>query len=231
MVSFVRIELSKRRNDAKAEWMQKYLKTDMPFYGLQKPARAAVERNLHAHLGDDGIVTPQDYRDCVEALWALPHREEKYLAIDLAMKHTRFITPEAMDLYESMLRQDYMWWDLVDPVAIHLVGGVAATHRDETEPILRRWIQDQDCMWIRRTAILAQLMHRHKTNETMLLEFCRLRMHEKEFFIRKAIGWALRQHSRYNPQLVKQFLTDEKQNLSGLSYREGAKRLVKIGMM
>lgn len=211
--------------------MQKYAKTDMPMYGIQKPERAEVEKAMYQHIGDAVKDDHNQYTACVQALWNLPHREEKYLAIDLAMRYKQHICPASMPLYESMLREEYMWWDLCDPMAIHLVGGVALRFPSETEGTLRSWIDDPDSLWIRRTAILSQLMHKKKTNDSMLFEFCRTRMHEKEFFIRKAIGWALRQHSRIQPDLVAAFLTTEKASLSGLSYREGAKHLIKQGKL
>lgn len=86
-------------------------------------------------------------------------------------------------------------------------------------------------MWIRRTALLAQLLFKDQTDADLLFEICRQTMHEKEFFVRKAIGWALRQYSRTDPDGVRAFLLEEKANLSGLSFREGAKQLVRDGRM
>jgi len=238
VVSLARKELRKVRDPSKAEYMQKYLKTDMPMYGLQRPERAAVEKAIYQFVQDKGIVEAKKkmmipneiYQGCIQTLWALPNREEKYLAIDFALKYKNNISMENMDLYESMLREDYMWWDFVDPIAVNLVGHVTRSNFESMENLLRRWIRD-DNMWIRRTAILAQLKSKTNTRENMLLEFCRLRMHEKEFFIRKAIGWVLREYSKTSPEAVISFLEEEKPHLSGLSYREGSKVLVKRGLM
>ena len=234
LIKLAQTELRKKEDPAKATIMQGYCKTTMPMYGLQKPDRAAIENMMHALLVEENIeVTPPLYRACIQSLWELPHREEKYLAIDFALKYKKLIVWEQLDLYESILREshDIMWWDFVDPIAVNLVGRVALLEQQKMEPRLRQWIDDDDHMWLRRTAILAQLKHKKETNADLLLEFCRKRMHEKEFFIRKAIGWVLREYGKTNPDLVVQFLTDEKANLSGLSYREGSRILIKEGRM
>ncbi|KAI2498474.1 DNA alkylation repair enzyme [Fragilaria crotonensis] len=225
MVGLVQTELRKVRNADNAPKIQRYLKTDMPMYGIQRAARFEVEKIMHAHLVVDSF---DMYRASIESLWGLPHREEKYLAIDLAIKHRQFIGLEALELFETMIRADYMWWDLCDPISTNLVGRVALQH--DLDNHLRRWAQDEN-MWIRRTAILAQLKHKADTNADLLFDLCQERMHEKEFFVRKAIGWALREYSKTNPELVVSFLRKEKAKLSGLSYREAAKVLVKQGKM
>jgi 3-methyladenine DNA glycosylase AlkD len=224
MVAFVQTELAAVQNPDKATRMQQYLKTTMSMYGLQNPERAAVEKRLHERFSNVDVCQ-DSYEACVRGLWDLPHREEKYLAIDFAMKHKEFIGPNSMGLYESMLREDYMWWDLVDPIASTLVGIATLTHPAMKERTLRQWIND-DNMWIRRTALIAHLKHKTETDQDMLFKFCRLRMHENEFFIRKAIGWALRQYSYTEPEAVRSFLVQEKSQLSQLSYREGAKVLI-----
>ena len=234
LIRLAQTELQSKQDPAKAKIMQGYCKTNMPMYGLQKPDRAEIEKLLHASLAEESFeVTPALYRACIQSLWELPHREEKYLAIDFALKYKKLITWEHLDLYEGILRDshDIMWWDFVDPIAVNLVGRVALLEKEKMEPRLRQWIDDEDHMWLRRTAILAQLKHKEETNTDLLLEFCRKRMHEKEFFIRKAIGWALREYGKTNPKVVVQFLADEKANLSGLSYREGSRILIKQGHM
>ena len=225
MVASVQAEMRTLQDPDRAVSMQRYLKTEMPMYGLQKAARLEVEKVMHQHVVVDTI---EMYQATITSLWQLPHREEKYLAVDLALKHKQFIGLEALDLFESMIREDYMWWDLCDPISVNLIGRIALYH--DIEPKLSQWIDD-DNMWIRRTAILAQLKHKTKVNADLLFGFCRERMHEKEFFVRKAIGWALREFSKTNPDAVIGFLNQEKTNLSGLSYREGAKVLVRQGKM
>ena len=96
--------------------------------------------------------------------------------------------------------------------------------RKEVRPILDDWIEHRD-LWLRRTAIIAQIKHKEQTDEPRLFDYCRRRAFEKEFFIRKAIGWALREHAKTRPRAVARFLKSHRDELSGLSYREAAKHL------
>lgn len=234
LVALVRNHFQSLADPQRAIAMKKYLKTDMPMYGVPRPSRLEVEKNAREFLAtrysNHETMTMISYLEIVETLWNLPMREEKYLAIDLAIHYQKPIImtnppkAAALALYESMLRQEYMWWDLVDPIATYLVGNVASKSE------LKRWIRD-DNLWIRRTAILAQLKFKQETDEVLLFQFCQTCAQEKEFFIRKAIGWALREYSKTSPQAVKTFLQQEKSNLSGLSYREGGKILMKQGLL
>jgi 3-methyladenine DNA glycosylase AlkD len=234
LLVFVKKELSKVSDPTKAAEMKKYLKTEMPMYGIQKPKRAVIEKGMYRVI-EKGAPKPSTkslelYQACVRSLWSMPHREEKYLAIDLAMHYKKFIAIESMDLYEAMLREEYMWWDLCDPISISLVGEVTLNNMSQMKPILNRWIDD-DNMWIRRAAILTQLKLKGRVDEEMLFEFCKKRMHETEFFIRKAIGWALREYGKTNPTAVVAFLEAEKSKMSSLSYREGSRILIKEGKL
>lgn len=233
--SLVQKELKRLADPEKAKVMQEYCKTTMPMYGIQKPDRAMVEKKIYETLKDQDIqMTSSLYRECAQSLWKLPKREEKYLAIDFALKYKDQIIWENLSLYENFLireHHDIMWWDFVDPIATNLIGRVALQNKSKMEPLLRQWINDEEHMWLRRTAILAQLKHKKQTNADLVLELCRSRMHEKEFFIRKAIGWMLREYGKTNPEVVIDFLKTEKANLSGLSYKEGSRILVKNGLM
>jgi len=220
LIAFVQGELSARADPAKAGPMAAYMKTAMPFYGIPTPERREVARALRRSYPP---MTNDEYRRQVLALWGLPHREEKYLAIGVAISNKEFIGKQNLDLYERLIREG-QWWDFVDGVAADLVGAVLASDRLEIAPAMRRWIDDPD-MWIRRTAILSQIRHKANTDERMLFDFCRRRANEKEFFIRKAIGWALREYAKVEPTAVRGFLASHGQKLSGLSVREAAKHL------
>ncbi len=220
LVDFAQRELARRADPAKAGPMAAYMKTDMPFYGVQKAGRSEILRAVKRVFvpGDAG-----EYRAMVTSLWVLPHREEKYLAIDIAATFSEFITLGQVPLYEQLVVEG-AWWDFVDSVASDLVGAVALSESDEKRPVLDGWIDDDD-MWLRRTAILSQLRHKEATDAELLFGFCLRRAHETEFFIRKAIGWALRQYARTDPDAVSEFLVANKEQLSGLSFREAAKHL------
>lgn len=198
--------------------MAAYMKTDMPFYGVQAGPRRALGKRLKAEFPPR---SHGEYRGQVVALWGLEHREEKYLAIGVAVANRRYITFENLDLYERLIREG-AWWDFVDEVAARLVGEVLARDRGRTKPVMEAWIDDDD-MWIRRAAILAQLGRKAGTDTEMLFRFAARRAHEKEFFIRKAIGWALRDYAKTDPAAVRRFL--EEHEVSGLTRREASKHL------
>lgn len=213
-------ELTLRSDPDKAGPMAAYMKTDMPFYGVQKAGRVEVMRALADRFA---IEDAADYRAAVEALWKRPHREEKYIAIAVARRWRAHIGLAQLDLYLAMVREG-AWWDLVDEIATNLIGAVWKSERVAVSPMADAWIDDDD-MWIRRVALIGQNRHRGETDETRLFRYCRERAGETEFFIRKAIGWALREYSKTAPDRVAEFLTDNRAILSGLSYREGGKRL------
>ncbi len=205
-------------DDARA--MAAYMKSAIPFHGVRKPGRVAILRNLGRTfpVGDHAT-----YLATSAALWAQDHREEKYLAIAWARRWRTFVGLDSFDLYERFVVEG-AWWDFVDETASHLVGEVLLTHRDEVRPIMQAWIDDPD-MWRRRTAIVCQLRHREATDRAMLFDFCLRRAHEDEFFIRKAIGWALRQYARVEPAAVRTFVLDHRDAWSGLTFREATKHL------
>lgn len=220
LVAFVAERLSAVADQERAIAMAAYLKTDDPFYGVGRKEQKPVFADLITRFP---IASSDEYEDAVRALWARPHREEKYLAIDLAKRYLTFITTPRLPLYRTLVTEG-AWWDFVDAVAAHLVGRVLLQDREVVAPTMRAWIEDPD-MWIRRTALLSQLTHKGATDEDMLFEFCLARAHEKEFFIRKAIGWALRQHARLAPGEVAAFVLEHREQLSPLSFREATKHL------
>lgn len=220
LVSFVTSKLKALADPVKAAPMAAYMKTDMPFYGVTSPLRRPIAQELKQRFLP---ALNEEYRDQVLALWSLPHREEKYLALDVASTHRQYITYDNVDLYERLVREG-AWWDFVDEVAAHLVGKVVLIDRERMRPVLEEWVEDTD-MWIRRTAILCQTRHKDATDVAMLFDFCLRRSHEQEFFIRKAIGWALREYAKVEPAAVRTFLADNGDRLSPLSRREAAKHL------
>ena len=217
--------LAAQANPTRAKSMAAYLKSSMPFYGLQKADRTpAFKALVKAHRPS----SRQDYEAVVRALWGLAHREEKYAALHYATSFKPFILPDSLPLYEELIRTG-QWWDLVDWVVGSLLSPLALHFPEALDPILEQWIDD-DNMWIRRAAILHALKHKEKTRLERLFSFALRRAHEREFFIRKAIGWALRACSYHFPDEVKDFLIEHQQTLSRLSFREGAKALKRQGL-
>lgn len=220
MVAHVVEGLSALADAEKAEQMQAYMKSEMPFYGVQKPQRVPIFRALKK-----GFVPRdrQDYEARVLALWALPRREDRYAALFYARSFKAHITLESLPLYERLIREG-AWWDLVDEVIMKLLNPLTLAHRATLRPLMDAWLEDED-LWIRRAAILCQAKHKAKTDPEQLFAYCLARAAEKEFFIRKAIGWALRQYAYTNAKAVRAFLEQHKDDLSTLSYREASKHL------
>ena len=108
------------------------------------------------------------------------------------------------------------WWDHVDEVASHLVGGVLAGHRDDVTPVMRAWAVDDD-LWVRRTSVLCQLNHPTDTDVDLLRDVVEANVDDRSFWLRKAIGWALRQHARVDPAWVRAYVDSLGDRLSGLS--------------
>ncbi len=222
LARYVTAHLKLLADPAKAPAMASYMKTTQPFLGVPTPMRTAMLKQM----GDRFAPADQkSYARGVMALWKLPHREEQYCAISLARRYEQFITPTALPLYERMVREG-AWWDFVDEIAVNLVGAVYGNFRAQTRPVIERWIDDDD-MWIRRTALLSQLKHKRETDAAQLFEHCLKRAHEPEFFIRKAIGWALREYSKTDPRAVRAFLTKNRRQLSNLSHAEASKHLAR----
>jgi 3-methyladenine DNA glycosylase AlkD len=220
LTAFAATRLAAVADSAKAAPMAAYMKTDQPFYGVQKPGRTTIFNEMIDRFAPSDR---DDYRSAVLALWGQPHREEQYLAIGYAKAFPRYITLSSVPLYRRLIVEG-AWWDFVDDIATSLVGSVLRNQRDAMTPKIRAWIDDRD-LWLRRTAIIDQLGHKEATDESLLFDACAARLGEQEFFIRKAIGWALRDYARTNPTAVRRFVLDHRGEMSGLSFREAAKHL------
>lgn len=226
LVDFAAARLQEEANAEKAAHMAAYMKTEQPFYGVQRKELTAIGREMMKRFAPEDR---GDYEEGIRSLWTQPHREEQYLALHFARFAKPFVGVKSLEVYEELIRQG-AWWDLVDEVATQIISPLYLKNRQTLSPVMGQWIEDS-CLWIRRTAILSQLKHKENTNSDQLFEFCLRRAHETEFFIRKAIGWALRQYSYAAPDEVRDFLLTNQDHLSGLSFREGAKVLKKQGLM
>ena len=204
----------------RAHGAQAYMKTRDPFFGVGAvPLRATLKGLFGIHRP----ATQADYLLQVAALWAIPEREGKYAAVEWARQFGPFITLDALPLYERMIREG-QWWDTVDAIAAHLVGRLLLTDRGVMKPRMEAWSRDPD-LWIRRASLLAHLKHKASTDHAQLFAQCLRLAPEKDFFIRKAIGWALREYSKTAPEQVQAFLAAHPGRFSGLSVREALKAI------
>jgi 3-methyladenine DNA glycosylase AlkD len=217
---FVSSSLAELAQPEKAVDMQAYMKTDMPFYGVQKPARVLILRQL---VRDFPPADRNEYESLVLGLWGLPHREEKYVALGIAQHFRSFVDTASLPLYRRLIVEG-AWWDFVDAVATDLIRRLVVNHPAEAWPEVDTWIEDGD-MWLRRSAIICQVGAKEKTDAKRLFTFCVARVEEKEFFIRKAIGWSLREYAKTDPDSVAGFVMAHRDRLSGLSFREATKHI------
>lgn len=201
-------------NPSRALDMAAYMKNYFVFLGIQTPARRRATQNLIKALVGSPLPLAQ-------ALWALPEREYQYAACDLLRAHSPRL--EVCDLPAlAGLVTTKSWWDTVDSLAPTL--GELVQRHPPLQAVMDEWI-DADNLWLRRVAILHQLQWKSATDQARLFAYCRRRAGDTDFFIRKALGWALRQYARTAPEAVKAFLQDERSRLSPLTLREAGKHL------
>lgn len=205
-------------NDEKSISMRAYLKDQFKFKGIMKPTRAAAQKEWVKNL----VATKEINWDLVSDLWQIEEREFQYVALDYLVKLKKQLTAKDMNQMEHLIVTK-SWWDTVDLIASHLVGQVALSHPEVIETHLKKW-SVSDNIWLSRTAILYQLKYKDKTNTDLLTEFILQNKDTKEFFLNKAIGWALREYSKTNKEWVREFI--EQHELHSLSVREGSKYLV-----
>ncbi|MFD8687582.1 DNA alkylation repair protein [Streptomyces sp. NPDC059651] len=196
-----------------------YMKHVAPFLGIPTPRRRALSRTVL-----EGAARP-DERDCAAIAlrcWALPEREYHYFAADYLRRHAARCSSGFVPVLRHLVTT-VSWWDTVDVLAAHVAGPLVAA-----DPGLRgtmdEWIEDDD-LWIVRTALLHQLRFKEATDTRRLLAYCLRRAEHPDFFIRKAIGWCLREYSKTDPQAVREFVGANRDRLSPLSVREATKHL------
>ena len=204
--------------------MTAYMKGRFPFLGVRSPARRAAQKPVVAQMRD----APADVLvGFVDECYARPEREFHYVGADAAAKYVKVLGVEHLDDAERWTETNG-WWDTVDVIAATIVGGILA--RPGTQDGWDRvdtWadVWEGDEFWLARVAILHQLKYKAATDEAVLFDRCRRRAADTEFFIRKAIGWALREYAKTNPDAVRSFVDANRDVLSGLSIREAMKHL------
>ena len=223
IVSGVRSALASAADPTKAPGMQAYMKSALPFRGVQKAKRTRLFREV---FGSRPMESEPVWAATVRELWHdAAFREERYAALDLTgyrlyRGHQR---PEVLPLYEELVGTG-AWWDFVDEIAGRRIGPILRAFPDQVAPVMRAWATDDD-LWRRRTAILCQLGARAAMDPDLLENCIEPNLADREFFIRKAIGWALRDYAWYDPDWVRSWVERHADHLSPLSYREATKHL------
>lgn len=201
---------------ALAQPMSQYMRNQFPFLGIKTPERKALFRSYFT--SNHPSVSHLDR--ILHELWTLPEREYQYLAIDLLDKFSSKLPPDFTSTLQDLITTK-SWWDTVDSIS-RTVGVQFQRYPESREEWLPQWRQ-ADNLWLRRTAIIFQLNYKEKTDFPLLCEIVKENLGSKEFFINKAIGWALRQYARQDPAAVKRF--SDKHALDKLSRKEALKHL------
>jgi 3-methyladenine DNA glycosylase AlkD len=219
----------------RAAAMRAYMRELFPYLGIATPARRALSRQVLA-----GLAPPDEagLTRVALACWALPEREYQYFACDYLRSHAGVLTPAAMPVLRRLITTK-SWWDTVDELASDVVGAVVARH-PELLPTMDEWVAGTDPsvgspsasprssalseLWPARVAVLHQLRYKTATDTDRLFRYCTVLAGHRDFFIRKAIGWSLREFAKTDPGAVRDFVAATPE-LSGLSAREALKNI------
>jgi 3-methyladenine DNA glycosylase AlkD len=222
LVRTVREQLHQAADPQRAPRMQAYLKSAMPCLGVRVPQVRAIVRATARARPPSGTT---QLAQTASLLWrAAAYREERYAATALTGTPAarKLQTIALLPLYREMIITG-AWWDHVDEVS-HRVGGLLVTAPDELAPIMCEWAHEPD-RWLRRCSVICQVGHKHATDTRLLSHAIEANLDDRDFFLRKAIGWALRDYARTDPDWVRGFLAEHSARLSPLSRREARKHL------
>lgn len=210
--------LRKEGNPIRIPQMEAYMRNQFPFYGVMSTPRKELFKALKKeHLE---VLDSNEKRALIQLLWEEEHRECQLVALDWLMQwKPKEFTASDIDLFEWLITTK-SWWDTVDGVAPNVVGKYARIFPDQMKETLHRW-ESHDSFWIRRACLIFQLRYRQETDLDLLQYFINKFKPDREFFIQKAIGWSLREVSKWNPTWVARVVEEEQ--LTGLAKREASK--------
>lgn len=214
--------MAARGDPLRAAAQQAYMKSAMPYHGLTMPQVRTISREVFS------LLPPLDctqWCDGVLAIWrGAGFREERYAALVLARdaRYASCRTPDAMPMLEELVITG-AWWDLADETA-HVIGEILRKHPGRMKPLMRAWSRDAN-VWKRRVSIICQLSFKGDTDLELLYGNIERNFDDRNFFIRKAIGWALRSYAWTDPGEVARYVREHASRLSPLSRREALKNV------
>jgi len=208
----------KNDNAGLAIQMKKYMREQYEYFGIPSPLRKEL---IRSHWKQFGFIPEDRIEEIVNWCWNAPQREYHYFAMESLDKVSKKANKQRIEIYEYMI-QNKSWWDTVDFIAAKLVGEYFIIFPEEIATRTTKWMDSRN-IWLQRTCLLFQLKYKTATNIGLLEKFIASLVNSKEFFIRKAIGWVLREYSKTDPEYVIQFVKEH--DLSGLSSKEALKWL------
>jgi 3-methyladenine DNA glycosylase AlkD len=207
-------------NPSYALKMQAYMKDNFIFYGIQATQRRNLQKPFYIAYK---ALSSKDQQTIINELWAQPYRECHMAVLDFAGLIVKKTDLTWLSFWESKITTN-SWWDTVDFIAPTLIGPLLIKDPKLQENYAYKWMES-DHLWLQRSAIIFQLKYKSKTNTELLSSMILARADSKEFFIKKAGGWALREYGKTNPLWVSEFLNEYKDLLSNLTVKEGGRRL------
>ena len=226
LVTEIRQALAGHQDPVKAEGMKAYMKSEMPYRGVQTPMRRQICRDL---FRSHPISDKQAWLNAVLDLWRnASYREERYVSIELAAAkaYKPFRTLDTLSLFEEMIVTG-AWWDYVDDIAAHPIRELLEKYPAELSHQMRSWSRDPD-KWKRRSSIICQLNRKHETDLALLFDCIDPNLTDPDFFIRKGIGWALRSLAWTDLATVERYIKGNATRISPLTRREALKNAEKI---
>jgi 3-methyladenine DNA glycosylase AlkD len=212
----LKMAFEENANPSKAIQMKAYMRGQFEYFGISSPERRII---IAEHKKKYGLIPFEFLNETVKACWQEPEREFQYFAMEMLNKVSKKSKPETILLYEYIITEK-SWWDTIDYVAANLVGRYFKKFPELIESKTTEWM-DSGNIWLQRTCLIFQLKYKDQLDTELLESFILELKDSKQFFIRKAIGWILREYSKTNPEYVKYFVQNNK--LSGLSRIEALK--------
>jgi 3-methyladenine DNA glycosylase AlkD len=221
--SAVRADLAAAAQPSRAAGMQAYLKSAMPCRGVAMPVLRQIVR---ARAAEFPVTSRAEWRRVTLDLWqGAAFREERHAAIEFVRlpRFAAYRRPAAIPMVAKMIVSG-AWWDLVDPLATDVLGDILRAAPEVTAARMRAWSRDPN-LWKRRASILCQIGFKADTDLRLLYDCIEPNLGDRDFFIRKAIGWALRQYAWTDPEEVARYVGAHRARLSALSVREALKNV------
>ena len=210
-------EMIQHKNEEQAQKMSKYMLNKFEYIGIKTPERREIFKNFFKEYKNEEKIDWEFVNKC----WENKYREFQYVAADYLKNMKDKLTIDDIPKFKRLILEK-SWWDTIDNLDMTI--GALALKDSNVNKILMEWSLDEN-IWLRRIAIDHQLLRKEKTNTELLEKILKNNLGQTEFFINKAIGWALRDYSKTNPEWVKNFIEENKEKMAKLSIKEASKYL------